>query len=131
MRIQIRKSPERFPYGWVVFVLYFGLLILSAALFWGTGGAGFCLFHRFTGFPCPGCGLSRAWISLAQGRILEALLINPLMLILSLLLTLHLLLPFLFRIRICYRTSALEQKLMGLFGLALLLLNWLYILSRA
>jgi hypothetical protein len=36
----------------------------------------FCPFHAFTGKPCPGCGMSRAFLLLGQLRIKEALEIN-------------------------------------------------------
>ncbi len=35
-----------------------------------------CPFHAFTGKPCPGCGMSRAFLLLGQLRIKEALEIN-------------------------------------------------------
>ncbi|HOH47480.1 MAG TPA: DUF2752 domain-containing protein, partial [Candidatus Cloacimonadota bacterium] len=96
-----------------------------------TGGAGLCLFHKFTGVKCPGCGLSRAWVALLQGRILRALSLNPLMLIFSLLFTLHMVLPVLFRIQISYEISGREQRFILAIGLILLLLNWLYIVLPA
>jgi hypothetical protein len=37
-----------------------------------------CLWHRATGLPCPGCGATRAILSLLQGRIAAALAFNPL-----------------------------------------------------
>lgn len=37
-----------------------------------------CLFHNFTGLPCPGCGLTRSWVSMAHGHFGEALVWHPL-----------------------------------------------------
>src|SRR5438445_813374 len=37
-----------------------------------------CLFHRLTGWQCPGCGGLRAAHSLLHGQILNALHFNPL-----------------------------------------------------
>ncbi|MBC8536055.1 DUF2752 domain-containing protein [Feifania hominis] len=37
-------------------------LLLFAFLFWWG-----CPFNRLFGFTCPGCGLSRAWISFLRG----------------------------------------------------------------
>ncbi|QYJ67826.1 DUF2752 domain-containing protein [Flavobacterium litorale] len=37
-----------------------------------------CLFKNTTGVPCPSCGNTRSIIALTEGNISEALLINPL-----------------------------------------------------
>lgn len=36
-----------------------------------------CPFHRLTGLPCPGCGLTRAFVCLAHGRFMESLHWHP------------------------------------------------------
>ena len=36
-----------------------------------------CLFHKLTGFYCPGCGGTRAVISLLRGRFLTSFLYHP------------------------------------------------------
>jgi hypothetical protein len=36
-----------------------------------------CAFHAITGLPCPSCGMTRAFISLAHGDIHSAFLLNP------------------------------------------------------
>ncbi len=36
-----------------------------------------CLFQHFTGFDCPGCGLTRCFISVAHGRFQNAWYYNP------------------------------------------------------
>jgi len=36
-----------------------------------------CGFKRFTGLPCPGCGLTRSWTYLAHGDPVTALRMNP------------------------------------------------------
>ncbi len=38
-----------------------------------------CLFHAFTGYHCPGCGMTRAMHALVLGDIPGALAMNPLM----------------------------------------------------
>lgn len=40
-----------------------------------------CLFHKITGFYCPGCGSLRALHHLLHGRFVDAWRHNPLMLI--------------------------------------------------
>ncbi len=37
-----------------------------------------CPFASFTGHPCPGCGLTRATLALAQGHLHEAIAFHPL-----------------------------------------------------
>ncbi len=32
-----------------------------------------CAFRRISGFPCPGCGLTRAWTALGRGDLAESL----------------------------------------------------------
>ena len=36
-----------------------------------------CLFYNLTGLPCPGCGLTRAFVCLGHGRWQEALHWHP------------------------------------------------------
>ena len=42
----------------------------------GTGG-GLCVFKRWSGIDCGGCGLTRAFVQLAHGSLLRAILLNP------------------------------------------------------
>lgn len=55
------------------------LLLCAAAI---TGiflfGGGLCVFRLVTGFPCPGCGMTRALVSLLRGDIPAALGFHPL-----------------------------------------------------
>ena len=71
-------------------VLYFSigailcLVIISGVLFffWNKNsidylhGISLCPFHAVTGKPCPGCGMSRAFLLLGQLKIKEALEMN-------------------------------------------------------
>jgi len=36
-----------------------------------------CAFHRITGRPCPGCGMTTAFAAMAHGRVLDALKAQP------------------------------------------------------
>jgi hypothetical protein len=36
-----------------------------------------CPFRLLTGLPCPGCGLTRAWVYLAHGQWHESFVANP------------------------------------------------------
>jgi hypothetical protein len=69
----------------------FWILLVSAGLFlsrillirfedalrsWSPG----CLFHRFTGLHCPGCGATRAFFAMLKGDFATAWRMNPLFL---------------------------------------------------
>ena len=36
-----------------------------------------CLFHSITNIPCPGCGMTRACLSITQGNFIQAYMFNP------------------------------------------------------
>ena len=36
-----------------------------------------CIFHALTGLPCPLCGLTRSFVSLSHGHLLQAFLWHP------------------------------------------------------
>lgn len=38
----------------------------------------FCIFHRLTGIPCWGCGTTRVIRLLIQGKVIDAIMLNPL-----------------------------------------------------
>lgn len=72
-----------------VWWLVVGLIALTVAAFqlyqrgpFGHSWLPGCLFHRFTGLNCPGCGMTRAAYSTLHGRIGEAFRFNPLGMIL-------------------------------------------------
>lgn len=48
-----------------------------------------CSFYLTTGYLCPGCGMTRSVLSLVRLRILDSLLYNPVAVLLSLIILLH------------------------------------------
>jgi hypothetical protein len=38
---------------------------------------GTCTFRRLTNLPCPGCGMTRSFISMGHGRVVDAWKFNP------------------------------------------------------
>lgn len=50
------------------------ILIIFAAYFLDFG----CIFKKLTGLSCPGCGMTRAWLSFLKGDIKMALYYHPL-----------------------------------------------------
>lgn len=65
--------------GWMMLLLL--VLVAVAAKLW-TDGLGRklppCYFHLLTGFYCPGCGGTRAILSLLGGHPLRSFLLHPL-----------------------------------------------------
>ncbi len=56
-----------------VFLLAMVLYQAGPSATWFPG----CLFHRFTGLDCPGCGMTRAAHASLHGRFGEAFRFNP------------------------------------------------------
>lgn len=42
-----------------------------------SSGPTLCPFRLLTGWPCPTCGMTRAWVLLGHGRWSEAMALNP------------------------------------------------------
>ncbi len=51
-------------------------LALSGLLFWKTGIG--CPIRYATGVPCPGCGMTRAWLAVLHGDLAAAFAYHPL-----------------------------------------------------
>lgn len=69
----------RFPDGAVVLSLI-SLSVLLASLMLpaaGLPGIETCSFHALTGLSCPGCGLTRAFCAISQGRFQDAWGLHP------------------------------------------------------
>jgi len=58
----------------IILVFLLGIYILATYIFSPT----LCIFNNFTGLPCPGCGLTRAYLSFLRGDILKAFAYHPL-----------------------------------------------------
>lgn len=56
-----------------VILLAVVVLILGLSLLLGTG----CLIRKYTGIPCPGCGLTRAWFSVLRLDLVAAFRYHP------------------------------------------------------
>jgi hypothetical protein len=79
-------------FHWVILLVCSAVLISAALLTVGDSGVGnssvvvpglnqrlpeLCMLRRVTGLSCPGCGLTRCFISLAHGDIVAAWSFNP------------------------------------------------------
>ena len=80
-----RRSSE---FHWIWLILAMAVLVISAllsnsgetAVYWPgtrTPLPTMCHMKRITGLDCPGCGLTRCFISLAHGEVTSALHFNP------------------------------------------------------
>lgn len=80
-----------------------------------------CTFRELFGIDCPGCGLQRSIIELLKGNLLESLYLYPALLpILAMFVYLALHLAFRFR------NGALILKIMFIFNISLISVNYLY-----
>ena len=62
-------------------VIWLGLsAMFAASVLWRPSDNGIilCPFRALTGYPCPGCGMTRAFSAIAHGEPLTAVLYNPL-----------------------------------------------------
>jgi Protein of unknown function (DUF2752) len=80
-----------------------------------------CSFKEHFGFDCPGCGLQRSIIELLKGNIVESISLYPALIpvmTMFVFLALHLLFRF--------RQGALILKIMFIFNISLIALNYIY-----
>jgi hypothetical protein len=98
----------------------------------------FCVTKNITGYPCPACGSTRSALSILEGNLYHAVLLNPLgYLVLALLIILPL---WVFVDLILSKNSfyqfytKTEKKLRNnyflLFGGIVLLLNWIWNINK-
>ena len=119
-------------------LIWLGVSVLSlgAAALWLALGLPWplCVFHQLTGLPCLTCGMTRCGIEFFQGHFFAALKWNPLVFAflwgviafdLYALAAIALRRP---RLRILFRQT--EKKYARGVVVALLALNWLYLLSH-
>ncbi len=54
--------------------------MFATSLLWRPSDNGIilCPFRALSGYPCPGCGMTRAFSALAHGEFLSAVIYNPL-----------------------------------------------------
>jgi hypothetical protein len=78
--VTLKFSPRSRRFGFLHALGLAGLLGLLAARFLPLARLPFwgCAFRHYTGWPCPGCGLSRVAVRVAHGDFQGALDANPL-----------------------------------------------------
>jgi hypothetical protein len=132
------QPPEEGP---PAFEIAGGLVALAAALVARFVPAerfslcGVCGFRRATGWPCPSCGATRAFLALAHGRWAEGIAHNPFFagVFLSLLLFIPYAAWVVFLRKPRLRASFSGRRDAWFWGAVLaliLLINWLYLLAH-
>lgn len=78
MRPYLSKQDEKKLYWMLVGTLLAGILMYLTMRYTGwTIRLPMCAMLRFTGYYCPGCGGTRAFVSLIHGRIKDSLYFHP------------------------------------------------------
>jgi len=107
---------------WIALVLVATLLPQSASM--GT----ICMFRRFTGVPCPTCGGTRAFLSVLDGRLLDAFLLNPLLMLFEILALVWLAAKLVLGRRLSLRLSQLERRVTWAVLALVFFLHWAYLI---
>lgn len=87
-----------------------------------------CPIRFITGIPCPGCGGRRVVEALLDGRIVDALCINPLSV---LLVVIMIVLPFVFYLRPSWWTALFHRQWklgFRMVAYVLLLADWIWVI---
>lgn len=93
-----------------------------------------CFFKNTTGIACPSCGNTRALVSLARGNIADALLVNPLSIVVAAILLLGplwILYDVLLSKDSLYRgylsfEKAVRRKWIAVLLITLIVMNWVW-----
>src|ERR1044072_4837780 len=81
MQVAVERFFDNAAGRWRAWVGLLGLsaMFLTSALWLPSdNGIILCPFRAMTGYPCPGCGMTRAFSAIAHGEPVRAVLYNPL-----------------------------------------------------
>lgn len=118
-----------FPLAAICILLFFSdFFFISAALLPP------CTINLLTGYLCPGCGMTRAVLALVRLRIIDSIIYNPMAVLLTVMLILHLIEQtadafFSKRIRLLPRRTAFWIILIAVLICYLILRNFLPVVS--
>jgi hypothetical protein len=120
------------PWWSVLVVGAWGGLVAAAA--WLSRAWNFhatlCPFKRLTNLPCPTCGGTRGTMAMLDGDPIQGFLCNPLLFALLAAFAANLLLRLIFARSVRLEASGRERKALWLIFLALIGLNWAYLIHR-
>ena len=137
--MQIRSQPLLQPgelnHELIWLAVSIGGLALAATWLWVGLPWPQCVFHSLTGHPCLTCGMTRSTIRFFHGDFFGALRWNPLIFIA--LCGLVMFDVYAFIVLVCgaprlrlMQLSAAEKTFLRVLVIAVLLANWIYLLSR-
>ena len=128
MRLRLERVPRKpsWPLWAVAIVLVWLASVELIVLF--APGATMCNFKRWTGVPCPTCGMTRGVTSVARGDVAAGFAYNPLFLTVTLGFLLLLAARLLFRQTLRLRASSNERRALWGLGILLVALNWTYLI---
>lgn len=72
------KKTNRFTIGILTVTLLIGIFLIGINIYNIITVGYVCIFRRITGYPCPGCGMSRACLAALQFKFDEAFEYHPL-----------------------------------------------------
>ena len=131
MRLRVEKLAGRFPGGTLPSVIFWAFFLFWLGLHFALeAGFRLCWFKALTGISCPTCGLSRAFLALWHGQVIQALLYNPFMLLFTLAALLQQSATLVLKRRLALDATVHQRQLLLIISLALFLLNWLYVIWR-
>jgi hypothetical protein len=130
--IQIASRLPRWPWWAVLIVAVWGGLVLTAVCLsrWTGVDVPLCPLKHFTGLPCPTCGGTRGVLALADGRVHDAFLFNPLLFAAMVAAAVDLLGRAIFARRLRLDASPRQRTAMWIALIVLVLLNWAYLIAR-
>ena len=119
------------PWAAALAVIWIGLVLAAAKIQEVRGlKISLCPFKALTGIPCPACGGTRALLALIEGRPVEGLLRNPLLVLGGALALAWLLLRVGFAKSPSFELSPWERRATWAALALLIALNWAYVIWR-
>lgn len=115
-----------------VLFIPFGLLARANDGFTNGGGIP-CIWRSLTGYPCPGCGLTRAFASITNFDVIESFRFNPEALLFTAIAILAVIAPGVFsKVQLRFKQIFLKQsdKKVLLLGVAFFTLLWILNIIR-
>jgi hypothetical protein len=116
--------------GIFLFVILWALVVVGSRLMGHYLGVSpdLCLFHRFTGEPCPTCGTTRGLLALARGAWRESFLWNPMTMIGGWLIGMVLTGRMLTGKMVDVELAPMERRIFWGLGLTLFAVNWAWLM---
>ncbi len=125
-----RRMPGQIELG----IIYGAIAIIALCVVWllpVLSLAPSCAFKMLTGIPCPTCGSTRSMVYLANGDVLAAFMMNPLMtasFLISILFFLYGIITLLLNLpRIKFLLTKKEGATARFCAVALLIVQWIYL----